>query len=414
MKLYRHFRFIAVPLTVTLASLTMVAGPVSSAEAAPNSYLVAAARASEPVGSVGETFFTSDVYINTQDANVSLAGSPNGRSDFWVDDILKIDVTRPDGTVTSVSFDDSNGCTATTVLTTAPVSLERYLQAGLNEQGMNKLHFTFSDACGGNDGNSPIYLVGDFGLSATLPSLPSMDGGTFVHVHHKPGEGTTICTSGFSISTAETKYMLLAKHCFDGGNPQNTNQYIPGAMPVTITTIDSPRGQNDKHSFATELSCLAGTIACLLPMDNAAPSGDMVAFRPDTATPTDMVRTRAGLLPVLGETTLGALPSGQVICHYGAGSAAEFGSAEQCGTSLGTSAGLGQIKAKGFEGDSGGPVYVYSRDAAGNINGVYALGITIAAGQVCGVFGLNCHPVTQFIPIRSIEADLGARLIEAP
>jgi hypothetical protein len=57
---------------------------------------------------------------------------------------------------------------------------------------------------------------------------------------------------------------------------------------------------------------------------------------------------------------------------------------------------------------------VYSRNAAGRPNGVYALGITITAVQVCNRFGRNCYLITQFIPVRSVEADLAARLSWRP
>src|SRR5690242_15222152 len=324
-----------------------VAGGAAGPAAAASSIQVAPARASEPVGAVGETFFTRDMYLNTTDDNITLSGSADGRSPFYVDDILKLQITRPDGTVATVSFDDSNGCTASTVLTHDPVSLRSYL-ASVPVVGntMYKLHFTFSDACGGDDGNSPIYLTGDFSVAFTQTFLTPMDGGTFVDVHHlKPGQGITQCTTGFSVSRGGTRYMLLAKHCFDGGHPQNTNQFIAQAMPLTITTLDPPfNGTNDRFSFATELSCLAGPDACLLPPGQDGADGDVVAFKPDVSVPSDKVQTAHNLQPVLGERTLAQLPKGQLICHYGYGSWATFHHrAEQCGPSLGTSGGLGEI-----------------------------------------------------------------------
>jgi len=414
----RSNRFIwaaTISAAAALASVAAVGGTAGPADAAA-SIQVRAASASEPVGAVGETFFTRDLYLNTTDANITLSGSADGRSPFYVDDILKLQITRPDGTVTAVSFDDSNGCTASTVLSTNPVSLRRYLAATpVVGHTTYKLHFTFSDACGGDDGNSPIYLSGDFSVAFTQTFLTPMDGGTFVDVHHlKPFQGITQCTTGFSVSRGGTRYMLLAKHCFDGGHPQNTNQFIAQAMPVTITTLDPPfNGTNDRYSFATELSCLAGPDACLLPPDPDGAAGDVVAFKPDVSVPSGKVQTANGLQPILGERTLAQLPKGQRICHYGYGSWSSFQhQAEQCGPSFGTSGGLGQVATQGAEGDSGGPVYVYAYGGSGQIVGVYALGTTVTAGQICtGFLHNNCTSVIQFIPIAATEAGLGAALI---
>jgi hypothetical protein len=399
-----------------LAGGVVAAGPAQAASQ--NSVLVAPARASEPVGVVGETFFTKDVYINTTSANVTLSGSADGGSSFYVDDLLMLQITRPDGTVVTVSADDSNNCTASTVLSTNPIPLRRYLATAPAGTSMYKLSFTFSDACGGDDGNSPIYLSGDFTQPSVRPSLPSMDGGTFVDVHHKPGQGTFQCTAGFSVRRGGVNYMLLAKHCFDSEHPQDTNQFVAQAMPVTITTLDPPydgsqAGTNDKFAFATELSCSAGPSACLLPPNSDGAAGDVVAFKPDAAVPSDMVQTKYGLLPVLGERTLAQLPKGQQICHYGFGSWHVLHKAEQCGTSLGTSGGLGKISAQGIEGDSGGPVYVYVNGQKGRVVGVYALGTTVTAGtQGCDhFFNVGCQNYIQFIPIATTEAGLNASLV---
>jgi hypothetical protein len=178
-------------------------------------------------------------------------------------------------------------------------------------------------------------------------------------------------------------------------------------MPVDVRTIDS------QYTFAQELSCLAGTNACLLPANGAKPSADVVAFKPDTAQVTANVQTGRGVLPVLGEATLEALPGGTQICHYGSGSD-QRGNPERCGSSQGYTtarnpgqgipAGLGRFSAPGFAGDSGGPTYIYVRNSAGQAVGVYALGIVIIAGG----------SGTIFIPIRSVEVNLGVRILTGP
>jgi hypothetical protein len=243
-----------------------------------------------------------------------------------------------------------------------------------------------------------------------------MDGGTELAVlYMNPAlanrNGThpgLACTSGFGVSAfGRTSYELTAKHCFDRKEgDQSTNAYIAGSMPVDVRTSDSA------YTFAKQLSCLVGADACLLPANRARPSGDVVAFRPDTGTTvTANVQTAAPRpLPVLGETTLEALPKGTKICHYGTG-ADNHGSPERCGTSQGYTtarnpgqgvpAGLGRFSAAGFEGDSGGPVYVYARNAAGKPIGVYALGVVIIANG----------DATIFNPIRAVESNLGVRLL---
>ena len=171
MKQIRRFSA-AFTLYVGLAViLALVPGRIATAQAAPSSYLVAAARASEPVGTQGETFFTADISVTTPDGNITVAGNSDGTGSFWVDDILEFDITHPDGTTSVYRADDSNGCTASTVLTTPATSLSSYF-----EPGTNNVHVTFRDACGGNGGNSEIYLVGNASFSSgtsTIVTTPS-------------------------------------------------------------------------------------------------------------------------------------------------------------------------------------------------------------------------------------------------
>lgn len=393
--------------------LAMVGFPVNVQAAAVNRLQIAT-YLDQPVTSQGQTFYSRDFYLNRTGDRVVVAGSPDGTASFYVDDLLQVSITHPDGTTAATTVDDSNGCTADTVLTTPATNITRFLQ-----YGVNKVHLTFSDSCGGNYGNSDIWVGGTVDFPPARDTLPSIDGGTRVAVIYtnpafRNRNGTSpgiACTTSFGVTSfAETSYELTAKHCFDREQgDQSTNAYVGPSMPVDVRTIDS------KYTFAQELSCLAGARACLLPRNNARPSADVVAFKPDSATVTSRVQTGSGMLPVLGESNLDALAAGTQICHFGNGSLSTFGKAEQCGSSRGYTtarnpgqgvpAGLGFISARGAGGDSGGPVYVYARNAAGRVIGVYALGVAIIASETSG---------TIFIPIRDVEVNLAVRLLTGP
>jgi hypothetical protein len=353
----------------------------------------------------GRTFATRDFYVRRAGDRIVLSGSADGTADFYADDVLQLEVTRPDGTVARRRFDDSDGCTADRILTTAPVNI-----ASLLRSGVNKVRMTLRDACGGDYGSSDIWLAGA-AVSRPGPTLAAMDGGTRIDVHHlKAGQGVEECTTGFTVQTADRLYMTTAKHCFTGANPTDTNLYVADAMPVSVTTADRPgHGGPDKYTFAQQLSCLVGTGACLLPPNRYAPGADMLAFVPDTATPTALVQTARGRLRVLGKTTAAALSAirpAPRVCHYGLGSLRVRGNSEQCGTLLtGHDKGLTWLSAPAFGGDSGGPVYYYAPNGAG----VYALGLTLTARTSCDRLR-RCHTDTGFVPMDVVESALAARL----
>ena len=125
-----------------------LASPVAQADTFKDSYQVAAARTSAPVGYMGETFYTTDFYVgrNAGAGPVTLSGNADGTASFWVDDIAELTITHPDGTTATRSFDDSRGCTATTVLLTPPTDITPLFSSGLN-----RVHVRFYDTCGGND-----------------------------------------------------------------------------------------------------------------------------------------------------------------------------------------------------------------------------------------------------------------------
>jgi hypothetical protein len=398
-------------VSCVVASCLLVVGFVMApraADAATNTFQLAS-YLDQPVTQRGQTFYSASFYIDRTGDNITVAGSADGTASFYVDDLLRVTVTHPDGVVLSTTIDDSNGCTADRVLTTPPTNIARYLRFGVN-----KVQVTFSDACGGAYGNSDIWIAGTAQFPPARPTLPAIDGGTYILVvntnpalRHADGTFPAIeCTSSFGVTAfGERSYALTAKHCFNQKEgDQSTNAFIRRYMPVDVRTSDS------RYTFAQQLSCLAGTIACLLPANGAKPSADVVAFRPDTAQVTTNVQTGEGVLPVLGATTLEALPRGTRICHYGSGSDAQ-GDPQRCGSSQGYTtlrdpghevpAGLGRFSAAGFVGDSGGPAYVYARNSAGQPVGVYALGVVIFAAR----------SGTIFIPIRRVEANLAVRIL---
>jgi hypothetical protein len=123
------------------------------------------------VATRGQQFLSEDLYIQKTGKTVVLSGSVDGTSGFFVDGLLPITVTHQDGSIRSVSFDDSNRCTSSTVLTTAPFSL-----APLLAPGFNHLHLTMSDSCGGNYGHSDVWVTGAVNFLAPPYTPPTLDG----------------------------------------------------------------------------------------------------------------------------------------------------------------------------------------------------------------------------------------------
>jgi hypothetical protein len=73
-----------------------------------------------------------------------------------VDDVLDVTVTHADGTSVARVYDFSHGCSG---------SIERipeYDLSSLLEPGSNSVRIVFRDSCGFNEGNSDIYMKGDF------------------------------------------------------------------------------------------------------------------------------------------------------------------------------------------------------------------------------------------------------------
>lgn len=113
------------------------------------------------VGAIGETFFHGSYLVDyaTTAGKVYLAGSADGQSPFYVDDVATVTVTRPDGTTTSITVDFSNGCSGLQYRPSLDLT-------SLVQPGINSLDVTFSDRCGDVEGSTDVYLLGENALLA--------------------------------------------------------------------------------------------------------------------------------------------------------------------------------------------------------------------------------------------------------
>ncbi len=409
----RAYFSLAAAVVASAAIPVAVAVP---AGAAATSFLVSSARASAPVGSQGETFFTDNIYV-TAGTNIVLSGSSDGRSDFWVDDILQMQVTHQDGSYSTYRADDSNNCTATSVNTTRRVPLGQYLHSGVN-----RIQLTFHDQCGGNDGNSDIFLTGD--NLAVTPGPPVLDAGTFFGINYQNNTSITDCTTGFGTHDATgASWILGAKHCADGssGN-QKDNGKLAKFSPM-LFRFYNPVANAKGAPLAEAIACgKHSSTTCVVPEPNSD-TGDFFAWRPDEAIASDRVQTAASVtpLPVIRDEPIGdIIPDQTQICHYGAGSAFH-GKAESCNTIYsaaeqkkfckwagGCQSGVYYGPMAGYGGDSGGPVYMYNSTRTG----VFAVGIDISSTDpfyYCPSKG-QCTLVSGFIPIDTVLQRLGLTL----
>jgi uncharacterized delta-60 repeat protein len=129
---------------------------------------------SAPVGYTGNPFLSRTIQVLYNGGTVRVAGSADGTQPVAVDDKLLVSVTHPDETVSSASFDYSNGCVGVTPA--GPHDITSLLQPGLN-----LVRFTFKDVCGVFQGSGPVWL-----------SLPAA---SFCRTSNCEAMGTS-CTAG--------------------------------------------------------------------------------------------------------------------------------------------------------------------------------------------------------------------------
>lgn len=101
----------------------------------------------------GETFFTKEVEILYERGRVYISGDPPPESEFNVDDGMRLDVKRPDGTVKTWTHNFNTGCIRNESVPARDVT-------DLFQPGLNYASVTLYDICGSNRGTSaPIWLV---------------------------------------------------------------------------------------------------------------------------------------------------------------------------------------------------------------------------------------------------------------
>lgn len=101
----------------------------------------------------GEVFFQRDVTIVYSSGTVLLSGQPDGSGNVSVDDVLRLSVTRPDGSTVHYIRDYSNGCQGF-ISSDPPQDLTALFQPGANQ-----VHVELQDQCGAILHATSNYLV---------------------------------------------------------------------------------------------------------------------------------------------------------------------------------------------------------------------------------------------------------------
>lgn len=253
----------------TAACIAIVPAVVLASSSSAASTAVASFKISDaidkPVVSTGDTFFNQDFYVQSSDGNVVIAGSADGSGKFYVDDILGFTVTRPDGTVATGSVDDSNSCSADSVLVSPPLSLKPYLQSGVN-----MIHLNFKDACGGDYGNSELYFSGNaaFRTSPFPPALTVVASPQYTVVRYVAGFNVPDCVLNLSLNgiprgatdegTKEGIRGVLCSFLEDSSNPAPPDNLSGTARLSTFIASRQYRGYTNIPSYT--LKCKDGHI----------------------------------------------------------------------------------------------------------------------------------------------------------
>ena len=106
-----------------------------------------------PVQIQGEVFFTETVTVMYQGDSARLSLNGDGHGAILVDDVIDLDITRPNGTVIHEEIDFSDDCSHP-IAPLDPIEIGHWL--GIGE---NTITFTFRDLCGGGSGNTELWLV---------------------------------------------------------------------------------------------------------------------------------------------------------------------------------------------------------------------------------------------------------------
>jgi|1186.fasta_scaffold05496_3 hypothetical protein len=142
-------------LLVTLAALIVGRLSTSTAATTGPAVRVTPKTSPKPVGAVGETFLTKTFTLSHTGGTVKIAGNPGGTAQVEVDDALVFKVKHADGTTSSYSHDYSQGCIGLSGdVPTNPVDI-----SSLFRVGVNRITFSFKDACGGSDATWAMWLT---------------------------------------------------------------------------------------------------------------------------------------------------------------------------------------------------------------------------------------------------------------
>lgn len=134
---------------------------IQPAHAATKSILVAAPFKgwTEPI------FLDTSITIVPGTGSIYLSGSEDGSEPLWVDDAWDVTITHlDDGSTEQLNHDFSEGCSGE-IKRSGPFNIPPFLHPG-----NNTIRIILKDICGFQEGNSPIWLVGNFEVTGTRPS----------------------------------------------------------------------------------------------------------------------------------------------------------------------------------------------------------------------------------------------------
>ncbi len=151
----------------------------------------------------GAQFESANVKVTyAEGQTVQLAGDPTGTAsscppedeycgNVWVDDAMDMTIVHADGTQEKWSNEWTFECYG--LYPSAPVDL-----SGLFAPGVNQVHMTMRDECGGNAGHSALFFIGDAGFGPPDPP-PAPDPDPAPSSPSAPGE--VVAGTGGSVST---------------------------------------------------------------------------------------------------------------------------------------------------------------------------------------------------------------------
>lgn len=240
--------------------------------------------------SVGAVFFDRTVPFAYTSGRVLLAGSADGTAGQYVDDVLRLTVTRPDGSTASYVHDYSHGCQGF-ISVDPPEDV-----TGLFRPGTNSVQVVLQDQCGVVVGSSEHYLVAvNEGPTATPQSVtvdedsqvgivltgtdPEGDALAFTVVSG-PAHGTVTGTPPNVVYTPVHDYFGPDAFVFqvDDGH-QNTST---ATVSITVRPVQDPPVAADDQATTPEDTPLVIPAATLLSNDSDV-DGDVLSVTGVTA-----------------------------------------------------------------------------------------------------------------------------------